>query len=133
MTLGLVTSVTLTAERFELGPHLSAFLPGFPTAVPALIDTGAAMSLVDVDLAQEWYPTTSEPRTIGGLGQGEEHPTFDIEVYIPHLDRYVPTPISGGPLIRSRMPFFFIIGRDVLTNYILTIDGPNRTITFHQR
>ena len=91
------------------------------------------MSLIDVDLAQEFYTATSDNLSIGGVGQGEKHPTFDIDVHVPDLGRYVPKPIASGPLIRSRLAFVFIIGRDVLLDYVLTIDGPNRTISFHQR
>ena len=128
----LIVSVTLTADRLEYGPQLPVNFPGFDYLPPALIDTGAAMSVIDVDLARRFYTPTTEMLAIGGAGQGDEHPTFDIDVYIPALSRYVPKPIASAPLIRSRLPFTFIIGRDVLLDYILTIDGPNRTITFHQ-
>ena len=117
-----------------MGPQLPVHLPGAATPVPALLDTGAAMSIIDIDLAQALhYPPTSDKMPIGGVGQGEEHPTFEIDVHIPDLGRDVPKPIASGPLIRSRLAFVFIIGRDVLLDYILTIDGPNRTIRFHQR
>ncbi|MCY3693370.1 MAG: hypothetical protein OXI54_11915 [Chloroflexota bacterium] len=128
----LVASVTLSSERLELGPQLPVSIPGFDYTPPALIDTGAAMSLIDVDLARRFYPPTSEALVIGGVGQGGEHPTFDIDAQIPDLIRYVPKPIASAPLIRSGIPFIFIIGRDVLLDYILTIDGPSRTISFHQ-
>ena len=107
-------------------------IPGFDYTPPALIDTGAAMSLIDVDLARRFYTPTRDVLPIGGVGQGDEQPTFDIDVFIPALSRYVPKPIAGAPLIRSGIPFIFIIGRDVLLDYILTIDGPSRTISFHQ-
>ena len=128
----LIASVTLSAERLALGPQLPVNIPGSDYTPPALIDTGAAMSLIDVDLAWRFYTPTSGTLAIGGAGQGDEHPTFDIDVYIPDLSRYVPKPIASAPLIRSKIPFTFIIGRDVLLDYILTVDGPNRTISFHQ-
>ena len=130
----LIKEVTLEAARLELGPQLPVYLPGAHDTVPALLDTGAAMSVIDVDLAQALhYPETANTVPIGGLGQGEEHPTFDIDVHIPDLGRYVPKPIASGPLVRSRLAFVFIVGRDVLLDYIFTIDGPNRTIRFYQR
>ena len=91
------------------------------------------MSLIDADLAQALYTPTPDVLPIGGVGQGDEHPTFDIDVYIPALNRYVPKPIASVPLIKSEIPFTFIIGRDVLLDYILTIDGPSRAIIFRQR
>ena len=129
----LIASITLAAARLELGPQLPVNLPGFDYHPPALIDTGAAMSLIDVDLAQAWYTPTTDLLAIGGVGQGAEQPTFDIDVHIPNLSRYVPKPVASAPLLRSKIPFVFIIGRDVLLDYILTIDGPGRTITFHRR
>ena len=128
----LIASVTLPADRLALGPQLPVNIPGSDYPLPALLDTGAAMSVIDVDLALAFYSPTSEALTIGGVGQGDEHPTFDIDVYIPDLSRYVPKPIAGAPLIRSGIAFTFIIGRDVLLDYILTIDGPNGAISFHQ-
>ena len=130
----LVAKVTLTADRLALGPQLPINLPNDPnfTQVPALIDTGAAMSIIDVDLAERFFPPTPETVSIGGLGQGNEYPTFDIDVHIPDLGRHAPKPVAGGPLLRSGIPFTFVIGRDVLLDYILTIDGQHRTISFHQ-
>ena len=64
------------------------------------------MSLIDVDLARRFYTPTHDVLSIGGVGQGDEQPTFDIDVYI---------------------------GRDILLDYILTIDGPSRAIIFRQR
>ena len=128
----LIVSITLPAERLELGPQLAVNIPGSDYPLPALIDTGAAMSLIDVDLAQALYTPAPDVLAIGGVGQGDEQPTFDVDVYIPDLSRYVPKPIAGAPLIRSGMPFVFIIGRDVLLDYVLTIDGLSRTISFHQ-
>lgn len=129
----LIAGITLAADRLELGPQMPVNIPGSDYPLPALIDTGAAMSLIDVDLAQRLYAPTTDLLPIGGVGQGDEHPTFDIDVYIPDLSRYVPKPIASVPLIRSEMAFAFIIGRDILLNYILTIDGPGRTVKFHQR
>ena len=90
------------------------------------------MSLIDVDLARRFYTPTHDVLSIGGVGQGDEQPTFDIDVYIPALSRYVPKPIASAPLLGSRIPFIFIIGRDILLDYILTIDGPSRAIIFRQ-
>ena len=129
----LIASITLTAEHLELGPQLPVNIPGSDYPLPALLDTGAAMSIIDVDLAQALYLPTSDRLPIGGVGQGDEYPTFNIDVHIPDLNRNVPKPIASVPLIRSGMAFTFIIGRDVILDYIFTIDGPSRTISFHQR
>ena len=128
----LIVSVTLPEDRLALGPQLPVNIPGSNDPVPALIDTGAAISLIDVALARRFYTPTHDVLPVGGVGQGDEQPPFDIDVYIPDLSRYVPKPIAGAPFIRSGMPFVFIIGRDVLLDYVLTIDGPSRTISFHQ-
>ena len=130
-----ITSVTLTVDQLAQGPQLPVHFPGDPnlTSVPALIDTGAAMSVIDVDLAEALFVATSNTQAIAGLGQGKKFPTFNIDVRIPDLNRYVPKPIASGPLLRSGIPFTFVIGRDVLLDYILTVDGPSRTISFHQR
>ena len=93
----LVASITLEADRLELGPQLPVNIPGFDYHPPALIDTGAAMSLIDVDLAQRWYTPTTDLLHIGGVGQGDEQPTFDIDVHIPDLNRYVPKPVRRFP------------------------------------
>ena len=91
------------------------------------------MSIIDIDLADRLYLPTPHTVSIGGLGQGDEYPTFDIDVHIPDLGRHVPKPVASGPLLQSRIPFTFVIGRDVLLDYILTINGYDRTISFHQR
>ncbi len=91
------------------------------------------MSIIDVDLAQRLYPPTRDSVPIGGLGQGDEYPTFNIDVHIPDLGRHAPKPVASGPLVRTGIPFTFVIGRDVLLDYILTINGYDRTISFHQR
>lgn len=131
----LVTRVTLTAEQLAQGPQLPIYLPNDPnlTPMPALVDTGAARSIIDVDLANRFFLPTPHSVSIGGLGQGEEYPTFDIDVHIPDLNRHAPKPIASGPLLRYGIPFTFVIGRDILLDYILTIDGFERTISFHQR
>ena len=133
--LHLVTRVMLTAEQLAQGPQLPIHLPNDPnlTPIPALVDTGAAMSIIDVDLANRFFASTPHSVPIGGLGQGDEYPTFEIDVHIPDLGRQAPKPVASGPLIRSGLPFTFVIGRDILLDYILTIDGYDRTISFHQR
>ena len=65
----LIASVTLPAERLELGPQLPVNIRGFDYTPPALIDTGAAMSLIDVDLPRRFYtPTHDVMARVGRMG-----------------------------------------------------------------
>ena len=108
-------------------------MPGAENTIPALIDTGAAVSLIDYALATKFFTPTEKTLEIGGVGQGEEYPTFDIEVRIPELQRDVPGPVASAPLLESGVYDLFVVGRDVLADYVVTFDLVGRTADFHPR
>ena len=96
----------------------------------ALLDTGAAFSIIDPSLARTLE--LSEDGThnaIGATGAGT-YPQFAVELTLPILGIVLPSPIPSAPLKENGQHWDAIIGRDVLCQYQFTVDGKTGLISF---
>lgn len=105
-----------------------------PTAGGAmLIDTGAQVSVLDVDTASELdLPETGAPTSIIGVtGSSQIARQFTGMLHLPAWNISRPTTFVAFPL-REQSDLLGIIGMDFLAQFVLTIHGPNGTINLEQ-
>lgn len=98
--------------------------PPPPEEIPALIDTGASITAINVATAQRLGLQPSGSVDIGGANGVSSQPLFAALVRIP--DPFVewdPMTLSGSNLVG--VPFEMLIGRNVLCNMTLSYDGKN--------
>lgn len=89
----------------------------------ALLDTGAYASAIDINFALELQlPVLGTHETTGATGIGE-FPQFDAILEIPLLEIAVSPPLRGLPLQTLNHPWNAVIGRDVLCQFELLING----------
>ena len=89
----------------------------------ALLDTGAYASAIDISLALDLQlPSRGTHETIGATG-ADEYPRFDAALEIPLLETTVAPPLRGLPLQILEHPWIAVIGRDVLCQFELLING----------
>ena len=96
----------------------------------ALLDTGAYMSSIDIDFAQSLrLPEEGTHSTRGATGEGT-YPQFRADLHIPMLETRIQPPIGGLPLKSLGHPWDAIIGRDVLCQFEMTVNGTTGLIRF---
>ena len=123
-----VSRYTILREQLEAsGPHIPILLG--ETIGAALLDTGARVSVIDMELARRMGFRESGTRTITGVtGTGvtgaAEFPAFHAEIHVPCLDLTLPSPIQGAPLRANGIPWHAVIGRDILLRLDHRLDGP---------
>ena len=95
----------------------------FQLVLPALLDTGCDISIIPLGSANELGLEVKGTGTLEGVtGDVADLPTF--EVYL-----------SVNPNAQEKLEVmgwhedFAILGRDILNNYHITLDGPNLTLT----
>ena len=105
----------------ELGPYILVAVAR--TEGWALLDTGAYASAIDISFAFELQlPALGTHETTGATGVGE-FPQFDAVLEIPLLEIAVPPPLRGLPLQTLGHPWAAVVGRDVLCQFELLING----------
>ena len=93
-----------------------------------LIDTGAQVSVLDLDFALKLgLPETDTPRSIVGVTGGHEARQFTGLLHLPAWNITVATTFVSLPL-EEQHNVLALIGMDVLSELILTLDGPKRRI-----
>ena len=103
------------------------------TAAPSgggmmLIDTGAQVSVLDLTLALELgLPETAAPVAVIGLDGEREARQFTAVLHLPEWGITTATTFVSLPL-QERHEVLALIGMDVLSGLILTLDGPRRKI-----
>ena len=117
------------ADILEIGPYIAVAIGG--QSGPALLDTGASFSAIDITTARDMQSEEDiEPHyTVGATGGGT-YPRFWVDLIIPALELTVPSPIRGLPLLQQGHPWVAIIGRDVLCRYEFTVNGQTGLIRF---
>ena len=94
-----------------------------------LIDTGAQVSVLELELALEFgLPETAAPVAVIGLGGEREARQFTAILHLPEWDITMATTFVSLPL-QEEHGVLALIGMDVLSGLILTLDGPRRRIT----
>jgi hypothetical protein len=118
---------TYDPTRPQKTPKLEA------TGVWALIDTGAAMSYIDVNLAKNLHLPEIDKETVAPvLGGPQEIVTYLGQLHIPSLAFTVNGQFGGLELIRSQFSAAAILGREFLMTCRLTYDGPTGKVTLSQ-
>ena len=103
------------------GPYIPVVVAGVEGM--ALLDTGAYASAIDISLALDLQlPSRGTHETIGATG-ADEYPRFDAVLEIPLLETTVAPPLRGLPLQILEHPWIAVIGRDVLCQFELLING----------
>lgn len=103
------------------GPYIPVIVEGVEGL--ALLDTGAYTSAIDINLASDLQlPTRGTHETAGATGSGE-FPQFDAVLEIPMLETAVYPPLRGLPLQILEHPWIAVIGRDVLCQFEMLING----------
>ena len=94
-----------------------------PKRLPALIDSGADCCAVPQSLIDSLRLCQVDEIEAGGYDDKEEDfdmkPVYSIHLTIPHLQ-----PIFAK-VIPKASEDYAIIGRDVINEWLLTLDGPN--------
>jgi hypothetical protein len=96
--------------------------PPPPEEIPALIDTGASITAINVATAQRLGLQATGSIQIGGANGVADQPLFAAMVRIP--DPFVewdPMTLAGSNL--TGVPFEILIGRNVLCNMTFSYDG----------
>lgn len=98
----------------------------------ALLDTGAYASAIDISLALELQlPVLGTHETAGATGIGE-FPQFNTSLEIPMPETTVFPPLRGLPLMDLNHPWGAVIGRDVLCQFEILINGRTGLIRFER-
>lgn len=111
------------------GPE-AANVSGSPTHASVngglmLVDTGSQMTILDLDIAvRAGLSSTEEIVAIQGVGGSRQGLQFDGNLWLPEFDLLLEAPFICYPMRRD----FNIIGMDILSEFILTIHGPNGSI-----
>ena len=98
---------------------------------PMLIDTGAQVSLLDLNLALKLdLPETDVPISIEGVAGTGQARQFTGLLHLPQWNITVATTFASLPLREQEGEGLQgIIGMDILSELILILDGPNKRIT----
>ena len=103
------------------GPYIPVIVAGEEGL--ALLDTGAYTSAIDINLASDLQlPARGTHETAGATGSGE-FPQFDAVLKIPMLEIAVSPPLRGLPLQILEHPWIAVVGRDVLCQFEMLING----------
>ena len=104
-----------------MGPYIRIAIAG--TEGWALLDTGAYASAINITLALNLQLSTQGTHeTTGATGSGE-FPQFEAVLEIPLLEIAVAPPLRGLPLGELGHPWAAIIGRNVLCQFEMLING----------
>ena len=96
----------------------------------ALLDTGADISCIDIAFAASMHLSEQGTQEVTGATGTGEYPQFQADLYVPQLDITVDSPIVGTPLRQMGHPWDAIIGRGVLCQFELTVNGKTGLIRF---
>jgi hypothetical protein len=125
--VGPVIDILISTTRPELEEGRAIGLQFQELAVKALIDTGAALTIINPQVATsckllqtDWSMINS----VGGLAG--EYPAHAAAISFPgtNLPSFDVVRVVACPIIKQ--PFFScLIGRDILRKWVLKYDGPN--------
>jgi predicted aspartyl protease len=122
--LEITDQVSNFTRRFRPpGPFFYATVSyrGNQTSLPALIDTGADLTVIPHSVALLLALQKFSERHIGTAmaGQGEVRPIFKADL------AFLDFSFVNHPMISLERNRYMLIGRDILNLYRATFDGPN--------
>ena len=124
-----VSRYRLEPEDIERSGVMIPILVRESTGV-AMVDTGARITVIDIEYAQELgLEEDGTHRITGATGVGE-YPRFRTDIEVPWINVTVPSPVGGAPLRTNNIPWNALIGRDIILQFELRVDGMTGMITF---
>ena len=94
-----------------------------PEVLPALVDTGAQESALDVELADSLNLPVLDRRLIAGAAGLFETTVYLAQIYIPELDFTIVGPFDSANLAASGQPYYALIGRTFLRHFNMAYEG----------
>ena len=112
---------------FRPGRRVPPTLP--PDQFPALVDTGAAESCIDNDLATTLrLPVVDRKEIAGAHGSAEVNMYFG-QIHVPRLRFTIYGMFAGVALRAGGQPHFALIGRTFLRSFTMVYDGRTGAVT----
>lgn len=117
----------------EVRPLVALALPDRSSALsqplPALIDTGAQESCIDIQLADRFRLPQVDIMKMAGISGEGDHPVFAAQVIIAQLGmsqygRFAGVDLTGGGQLHS-----VLLGRTFLQNAVMIYDGHHAQVT----
>lgn len=100
-----------------------------PAPVPALIDTGAMESCIDIDLANKLQLPIVDKAIISGAGGKVTVPVFMAQIFVPTLGQTQYGRFAGVHLAAGGQHHCALLGRTFLRSSILFYDGRSGQVT----
>ena len=94
-----------------------------PVDLPALVDTGASLSCIDVTLAEQLQLPLVDRRPVIGVHGPEETNFYAAQLYNSDLGRSNHGLFAGLPLKGSGQLHYALIGRSFLERFSMTYEG----------
>ena len=95
----------------------------------ALIDTGASESGIDAELADDLRLPVVDRQTIAGVHGAAALNLHIAQLHVPDLGYAMRGEFIGVHLTRAGLPYFAIIGRDILRHLSMAYDGTTGSVT----
>ena len=95
------------------------------TQVPALVDTGALESCIDIGLAEELGLPMVDRVRIAGAGGTHQAPVYLGHIFFPQIPDTQYGRFAGVRLSDGGQAHKALIGRTFLANYTMMYDGPS--------
>ena len=94
-----------------------------------LIDTGAQVSVLDLDIALSLdLPEIGAPTAIQGVAGSSEARLFTGLLHLPEWNITVANTFVSLPL-QEQHSVLALIGMDILSELLFTLDGPNMSLS----
>lgn len=97
--------------------------------IPALIDSGARISCIDIDLAGRLSLQPVDIRPTAGVHGEQDTEFFLVEIHVPVLEFTESGLLAGLPLQGSGFYHTVLLGRDFLQSVHMAYGGHSGTVT----
>ena len=104
-------------------------LPPPTRTTHALVDTGAAQSCIDNDLARELVLPVIDRMTVSGAAGARQHDVYAVRVEIPSLEVGQFGAFAGVDLAAGGQPHGILLGRTFLQGTVMIYDGIRAQVT----
>lgn len=101
-------------------------------SLPALLDTGAALSCIDAKLAIALKLPVVDRSSVSGAGGRFEVNDYLAQIHIPQLSHLIYGKFSGVHLLDGGQQHVALIGRSFLRHCVLVYDGINGAVTIQR-
>ena len=101
--------------------------------VEALVDTGAAISSIDEELANVLNLPYTGSITISGVSGAEVRDLRLVQIYLPAFEKVCYEALAAVKLTEGGQRHEVLLGREFLTNYRMTYDGRIGVVVFEDQ